>query len=171
MPSSQVALLVKNLPANAEDIRDLGSIPGSRRSPGEGNGNPLQYSCLENPMDRGVQSATIHGVSKSWTRLKQLSMHACSAFHFSCGLPRCHFLVQNSFVPILFLYLLFSNTFLCYRLKNTICIFKEKIYFISEYSWFTVLHWFQMYSQVIQLYTHIYRFFSDSFLIQAITRY
>ena len=54
MPSSQVALLVKNLPANAEDIRDLGSIPGSRRSPGEGNGNPLQYSCLENPMDRGV---------------------------------------------------------------------------------------------------------------------
>ena len=47
-------------------------------------------------------------------------MHACSAFHFSCGLPWCHFLVQNSFGPTLFLYLLFSNTFWCYRLKNTI---------------------------------------------------
>ena len=52
--SSQVVFLVKNLPTNAEDIRDLGSIPGSGRTPGEGNGNPLQYSCLENPMDRGA---------------------------------------------------------------------------------------------------------------------
>ena len=52
--ASQVVLLVKNLPANARDIRDVGSIPGSERSPGEGNGNPLQYSCLENPMDRGT---------------------------------------------------------------------------------------------------------------------
>ena len=46
---------------------DLGSIPGSGRSPGEGHGNPLQYSCLENPMDRGAWWATIHGVAKSWT--------------------------------------------------------------------------------------------------------
>ena len=50
----QVALVVKNLLANAGDIRDTGSIPGPGRSPGEGNGNPLQYSCLENPMDRGA---------------------------------------------------------------------------------------------------------------------
>ena len=48
---------------------DLGSIPGSGRSPGEGNGNPLQYSCLENPMDGGAWWATIHGVAKSWTQL------------------------------------------------------------------------------------------------------
>ena len=48
----QVMLVVKNLPAKAGDVRDMGSIPGSGRSPGEGNGNPLQYSCLENPMDR-----------------------------------------------------------------------------------------------------------------------
>ena len=48
---------------------DLGSIPGSGRSPGEGNGNPLQYSCLENSMDRGAQQATVHGVAKSQTRL------------------------------------------------------------------------------------------------------
>ena len=53
--------MVKNLPANAGDV---GSIPGSERSPGEGNDNPLQYSCLENPMDRGAWQATVHGVTK-----------------------------------------------------------------------------------------------------------
>jgi len=63
-----VALVVKNLPARAGDIRDIGSIPGSGRSPGEGNGNPLQYSCLENPMDQGAY--TVHGVAKSQTGLK-----------------------------------------------------------------------------------------------------
>ena len=56
--------VVKNLPANAGDIRDLGSILGSGRSSGEGNGNPLQYSCLKNPMDRGTWWATVHGVAK-----------------------------------------------------------------------------------------------------------
>ena len=69
MRVSQVALVVKNLPANAGDLRDMGSIPGLGRSPGEGHGNPLQYSCLENPMDRGAWQATVHGVTKSWTRL------------------------------------------------------------------------------------------------------
>ena len=69
--ASQVALVVKNLPANAGDTRDVGFIPGSARSPGRGNGNPLQYSCLENPMDRGDCWATVgRGVSKSWTQLK-----------------------------------------------------------------------------------------------------
>ena len=61
----RVALVVKNLPANAEDIKDLGSIPGSRRSPGGGHGNPLQYSCLENPMDRRAWQATVHRVAKT----------------------------------------------------------------------------------------------------------
>ena len=56
---------------------DVGSIPGSGRSPGEGNGNPLQYSCLESPMDRGVWEATVHRVPNSWTRLKWLNMPAC----------------------------------------------------------------------------------------------
>ena len=67
--------MVKNLPANAEDIRDMGSVPGLGRSPEGGHGSPFQYSCLENPMDRGVWRATVHTVTKSWTRLKQLSMH------------------------------------------------------------------------------------------------
>ena len=71
--ASQVALVVKNLPANAGDIRDAGLIPGLSRSSGGGHGNPLQYSCLENPKDRGAWQATIHGVAKSWTRLKQLT--------------------------------------------------------------------------------------------------
>ena len=59
-----MVLVVKNLPANAGDIRDTGSIPGSGRSPGEGNGNSLQYSCLENPMERGAWQATAHGVRR-----------------------------------------------------------------------------------------------------------
>ena len=56
--ASQVALMVKNLPANARNVRDAGSTPGSGRSPGEGHGNPLQYSCLENLMGRGAWQAT-----------------------------------------------------------------------------------------------------------------
>ena len=62
--ASQVALVVKNPPVNAGDARDMGLILGSGRSPGEGNGNPLQYSCLENPMGRGAWWAMIHGVPK-----------------------------------------------------------------------------------------------------------
>ena len=65
--------MVKNLPANAEDIKDMGSIPGSGRSPGVGHGNPLEYSCLENPMDRGAWWAMVHRITQSQTRLKQLS--------------------------------------------------------------------------------------------------
>jgi len=56
--------VVKNLPVNAGDIRDVGLIPGLVRSLGGGHGNPLQYSCLENPMDRGAWWATVHGVTK-----------------------------------------------------------------------------------------------------------
>ena len=63
-------LVVKNPPANAGDPKDAGSIPGLGRSPGGGHGNPLQYSCLENPMDGGAWWATVHRVTKSWTQLK-----------------------------------------------------------------------------------------------------
>ena len=65
-----MVLVVKNPPANAGDGRDVGLIRGSRRSPGGGHGNLLQYSCLENPMDRGAWQVTVHRVAKSWTRLK-----------------------------------------------------------------------------------------------------
>ena len=70
-----LALVVKNLPANAGDIRDENSIPGSGRSPGEGHSSPLQYSCLENPMNRGAWWATVHRVTQSWTELKWLTTH------------------------------------------------------------------------------------------------
>ena len=62
--ASQVVLVVKNPPANAGDLRDTGSIPGLGRSRGGGHGNPLQYSCLENPMDGGAWWATVHGVAE-----------------------------------------------------------------------------------------------------------
>ena len=65
--ASWVALVVKNLPANAGDVRDTDSIPGLGRSPRGSHGNPLQYSCLENPMNRGAWKATVHRVAKSWT--------------------------------------------------------------------------------------------------------
>ena len=65
--ASQVVLVVKNLLANAGDIRDAGLIPGLGRSPGEGNGNQLQHSYLENSMDRGAWRAIVHGIAKSWT--------------------------------------------------------------------------------------------------------
>ena len=61
--------VVKNLPVSTGDTREVGLIPGLGRYPGEGNGNPLQYSCLENSMDRGAWQATVHGVAKSQTRL------------------------------------------------------------------------------------------------------
>ena len=74
--ASQVVLVVRNSPANAGDMRDSGLIPGLGRSPGGGQGNPLQYSCLRNPMDWGAWRAIVHGVGKSRTRLKWLSMQA-----------------------------------------------------------------------------------------------
>ena len=61
--------------ASAYNAGDPGSIPGSRRSPGEGNGNPLQHSCLENPMDRGAWLAAVHGVTKSRTRLSDFTIY------------------------------------------------------------------------------------------------
>ena len=71
---------VKNSPANTEDARDAVSIPGLGRSPVVGNGNPLQYSCLENSTDREAWQATVHGVTKSWTRLSTYTQHAINTY-------------------------------------------------------------------------------------------
>ena len=71
--ASQVVLVANNPLANAGDLRDTGSVPGSGRSPGGGHGYPLQYSCLENPMDRGAWRATVHKVTKSQTRLSDVA--------------------------------------------------------------------------------------------------
>ena len=69
--------MVKNLPASAGDERDVDLILRSGRFPRGGHGNPHQYSCLENPMDRGAWRATVHGVTKSWTRLSNLVHSHC----------------------------------------------------------------------------------------------
>ena len=74
-------LIVKNPPAKAGDTRDTGSIPGSGRSPGEENGNPLPYCCLGNPTDRGAWQATAHGVAKSGTRLSSRTWDLMCAVH------------------------------------------------------------------------------------------
>ena len=70
---------------SASNTGDLGSIPGSGRSPGEANDNPLQYSCLENPMDRGAWWATVHGVTKSRTRLSDFTLPYLTLNHPACG--------------------------------------------------------------------------------------
>ena len=73
-------LVVENLPASAGAIKYSGSVPGSGRSPGEGNGNPLQSSCLGNPMDREGWWATVHGVTKSWIRLSTTTTTTISKY-------------------------------------------------------------------------------------------
>ena len=87
--ASQVALVVKNLPVTAGALRDVRSILESGRSPGGGHGNPLQYSCLENPMDRGAWWATVHRVAKSRTWLRWLSMHAKEFVDIICFKKLC----------------------------------------------------------------------------------
>ena len=86
--------MVKNLPANAGDVRDVGSMPGSGRSPGGGHSNPLQYSCLENPMNRGAWWAIVHRVAKSWTRLSDLAQLSAKI------IPSC-FTFLNLFLAII----------------------------------------------------------------------
>ena len=93
---SQVVLVIKNLLANAGDVRDEGSIPGSGRFPGGGPVNPLQCSCLENPMDREARWATVHGVAKSQTRLKWLSTYIIVFTYLITG----NFYLLVVFIPV-----------------------------------------------------------------------
>ena len=83
--------VVKNLPVSEGDLRDMGSIPGSGRSPGGRHGNPLQCSCLENPMDRGAWQATVRGVTKSQAQLKQqlVCTYAWSCEEQTCKCAKC----------------------------------------------------------------------------------
>ena len=94
--------MVKNLLSNA----DVGSIPGSGRSPGGGHGNPLQYSCLENPMDRGAWQATVHGVAKSQTRLSDEHFHFLS---FVPKVPASGIFINQSLFSLL-TFIIFKDT-------------------------------------------------------------
>ena len=85
---TQVVLVVKNPPANAGDARDAGSIPGLGRSPGKGNGNPLQHPCLENPMDRRVWRTVVHGVAES-DMTECMLVHTHTYTHTTVNRTRC----------------------------------------------------------------------------------
>ena len=86
-----MAPIAKKMPDNERDVRDVGFILGSGRSPGEGNGNPLQCSCLENPRDGGAWLAAVYGVAQSRTRLKRLSSSSSSSSSGSLGLVASFF--------------------------------------------------------------------------------
>ena len=90
--------MVKTLPANAGDVRDVGSIPGSGRSPGGGHGNPLQESCLENALDRGVWQAAVPGVTKSQPQPQRLSTQAADSYLAFGGTQ--HSLGEGSGTPL-----------------------------------------------------------------------
>ena len=114
--ASQMAPVVKNSSANAGVIRGSGLIPGSGRSPGRGHGNPLQYSCLENPMDRGAWRATVHhGVTKSQTRL---STHAMTNY------------IEHFFQVFIFHPLIFWVKYLV-----TVFAHPKMVYFLINESW------------------------------------
>ena len=114
--------MVKNIAANAGDIRDVGLIPGSGRSPGGGHGNPLQYSCLENPKDRESWQDTVHWVTQSQTQLKQPNMHACT----QCGITDIFnltlefgFLYKSSlFITLVFIF--FYHTLVAFNFSRSI---------------------------------------------------
>ena len=98
-----MAQLVKDPPANVGDGRDMNSIPGLGRSPGDRNGNLLQYSCLENSMDRGAWQAIVHGVTKSWAQHMHTHTHTHTHTHKVIGV---HFLLHpfylGSFTSVVF---------------------------------------------------------------------
>ena len=115
--ASKVALVVKNLPDNAWGVSDVGSIPGLRRFPRGGNGNPFQYSCLENRMERGAWWATVHGAAKSQAQLSDLAQSTYTHFFFLIGF--CLFVCLFVFVIELHEVLvyfgdeLFVSSFIC----------------------------------------------------------
>ena len=95
-------IVVKNLPANAGDTRNVGLIPGMGSSPRGGYGDPLQYSWLKDPMDRGAWRAIVPGVSKSWTCLKWLSVHVVSHYLLKLAFPKFR-LLKAEFICLFFL--------------------------------------------------------------------
>ena len=122
-----MAIVVKNLPANAGDVRDSGLIPWLERSPSRRHGNPLQYSCLENPMNKGAWQATVHRVAKSQTQLKWLSIHtpqlqfrrSLVAF-FLCLLPSQKLLIAAHWPEMILLACLFSGTFITDQIETSL---------------------------------------------------
>ena len=128
--ASQVVLVVQNLPANARDIRDAGLIPGLGRSPGGGHGNPLQYSYLENPKDRGAWRAAVHRLTKSRTWLKRQHSHAHSRRYSR-----------------MYIY------WLCKESLTVKSLMHNNDPFFKRYSWFSMLCWFLLYVHMHPLFS------------------
>ena len=119
--------MVKNPPANAGDAGDEGSIPGSGRSPGAGNGNLLQYSCLENSMDSGAWWATVHGVGKPWTQLRHIRI---TGTKFQC----LFYLIYEDMICLLRTYTALNTHTLSLTLSHThIRFFYGKIIILIHY--------------------------------------
>ena len=145
--------MVKKLPANAVDVREVGSIPGSGRSPGGGHGNPLQYSCLENPMDRGAWRANVHSIGESdMTTIQHthsvnhhkssycMSLYNCPSSPISVTTEACSLLVNiNLFSVSMSLFCFhFVCLFLFFRFhilvkSHSICISTSDLFHLAEY--------------------------------------
>ena len=126
----------KESPCQCRDVRVAGSIPGLGRSPGGGHGNPLQYSCLENPTDRGAWRATVHGVTQSWTRQKRLSMHSCTlSFKAFLLTPVC---LPSIIAPCISFLLLSTANTQTYCSLNVSGIFPASF---CLYAFIILLHW------------------------------
>ena len=120
--------MVKNLPANAGDIRGVGLIPGSGSSPGGGHGNPPQNSCLESLTDRGAWWAIVQMVTKSWTCLKRLSRHACTDCSSPC-FPVLHYLPEFAQTHVQLVGYACNHLILCCPLLILSSIFPASKYF------------------------------------------
>ena len=140
--------VIKNLPANAGASGDVGSIPGWGRSFGEGNGNPVQNSCWNNPMDRGGCWATVHGVSKSWTQLSNWAcMHATAFTSINCQIIKwCDFYSIYTF-PMTFMYIITGESLgdLCgFSIRNS-CVSGENCFLpqreLAERTSFPLIPW------------------------------
>ena len=134
MWASQAVLVVKNSPTNAGDIRNMGLIPGSGRSPGGRHGNPLQYSCLENPRDRGAWQATFHRVAKSQTRPKWPCMHRHKIFLPVAALPQWELNMKVAQLPGL------QVPWWHQVCRNTVCLYRRnygpiRVFLRASCSW------------------------------------
>ena len=117
MTVQQLTSVGSEVKASACNAGDLGSIPGSGRSPGEGNGNPHQYSCLENPMDGGAWWATVYGVAKSWTRQSDFTFTHVYNHLFHCSnFAHTFRSLKNMKTHMLYFH------FLCFCLSTLLCI-------------------------------------------------
>ena len=139
-----MVLVIKNPPATAGDARDTGSIPGSGRSPGGGHGNPVKYSCLENPIDKGVWWVTVHGITKSRTQLK-----ACTQTHTDLNIVQAPFFKFSEQISIKIL----SSNQLYSNEKILLPFYQPSLYYILKIIFYGNITFLVMFSLLISILT------------------